>query len=65
MADIDVVKKGSSAWLWILMIVVLALVAWFVMAGNRPQAVGQIEIGGQPHLAAAAAYAVSPSARAL
>ena len=53
MADIDVVKKGSRAWLWVLMLIVLALVLWFIMAnagGQRPQ--GSID-GGQPHHAAA------------
>ena len=35
MADIDVVKKGSSTWLWIVIaLVVLALILWFVMSGD-------------------------------
>jgi hypothetical protein len=40
MADIDVVKKGSGsrAWLWVLMLVVLAIVLWMVLAGGGPDA---------------------------
>ena len=40
MADIDVVKKGSSSWLWIVIaLVVLAIILWFVMRGDPvPQA---------------------------
>jgi len=35
MADIDVVKKGSNTWLWILLAVVIALVLWFVLSGSH------------------------------
>ena len=36
MADIDVVKKGSTSWLWIVIaLIVLALIMWFVM-GRGP-----------------------------
>jgi hypothetical protein len=35
MADIDVVKKGSHVWLWIVLAIVIALVLWYVMAGSR------------------------------
>jgi len=52
MADIDVVKKSSHAWIWILMIVILALVAWFVMRGNRTRTVGELENGGPPQITA-------------
>ena len=31
MADIDVVKKGSRAWLWIVIALVILLALWFVM----------------------------------
>lgn len=36
MADIDVVKKGSNTWMFVLIaLVLLALIIWFVMgAGN-------------------------------
>jgi hypothetical protein len=34
MADIDVVKKGSYVWLWIILAIVIALVLWYVMAGS-------------------------------
>lgn len=37
MADIDVVKKGSRAWLWVVVLLVLALVVWFMMAGSNTQ----------------------------
>lgn len=52
MADIDVVKKSSRAWIWILMIVILALVAWFAFGASRTRTVGELEHGGQPHVAA-------------
>lgn len=56
MAEIDVVKKGSRAWIWILMLVVLAIILWMVMAGNSPDRTGMnIERGGQPLHAAALA----------
>ena len=38
MADIDVVKKGSSWWMWILAVivaVVLVLVLWSVMGSDE------------------------------
>lgn len=58
MADIDVVKKGSRAWVWILMLVVLALILWFVMAGsNTPQTGSMLDAGGA--VAAAAPPLVS------
>ena len=53
MTEIDVVKKGSRTWLWVLMIVALALVLWFMFAGGNNQSGGLIEEGRQPHLAAA------------
>ena len=31
MADIDVVKKGSRAWVWVLMLIVLALILWMML----------------------------------
>jgi len=34
MADIDVVKKGSHTWLWILLAIVIALILWFVLSGS-------------------------------
>lgn len=53
MADIDVVKKGSRAWLWILMLVILAVILGYAMAGSRPATPGASNMGGQPHSAAA------------
>ena len=35
MADIDVVKKGSHTWMWILLAVVIALILWFVVSGSQ------------------------------
>jgi hypothetical protein len=35
MADIDVVKKGSHLWLWIMLAIVIALILWFVLAGSH------------------------------
>jgi hypothetical protein len=37
MADIDVVKKGSRTWLWVVLLLVLALIIWFMMAGTNTQ----------------------------
>ena len=34
MADIDVVKKGSNLWLWIILAIVIGLALWFMMAGS-------------------------------
>ena len=44
MADIDVVKKGSNLWLWIVLAIVIALVLWYVMAGSgaRPSQTGML-----------------------
>ena len=53
MADIDVVKKGSSAWVWILLVIILAVVLWVVLGrGGTPGTSGSIE-SRQPHFAAA------------
>jgi len=35
MADIDVVKKGSHTWLWVLLAIVIALILWFVLSGSH------------------------------
>ena len=34
MADIDVVKKDSRAWIWIVLALVLAVILWFALAGR-------------------------------
>jgi bacteriorhodopsin len=53
MADIDVVKKGSRAWLWVVMAIVLAIVLWLILANaSGPRTQTSID-GGQPHHAAA------------
>lgn len=58
MADIDIVpKKGSSVWLWIVLVVVaLALLFWYMSARNPapsvqlhervPAGVGALDTGG-------------------
>ena len=51
MADIDVVKKGSRTWMWIVLAIVIVLALWFLMAGTRGPQVYRID-GGQPHAAA-------------
>jgi hypothetical protein len=45
MANIDVVKKGSHLWLWIMLAVVIALVLWFVLgkSSRGPAQSGSIE----------------------
>jgi hypothetical protein len=60
MADIDVVKKSSHTWLWIVIAIAIVLALWFMMAGgsNEPR-VGSMIDGGQP---LAAALAASPQA---
>jgi hypothetical protein len=56
MTDIDVVKKGSRAWLWVVIALGALLLLWFFLANNRGTAVQQtghrIVEGGQPQLAA-------------
>ena len=53
MAEIDVVKKGSRAWVWVLMLIALAVLLWFMFAGGTNQSGFMMDEGGQPHLAAA------------
>jgi hypothetical protein len=53
MADIDVVKKGSRAWVWVLLAILLVLFLWFLFAGMNTQQTGSIEGGGGQPLVAA------------
>jgi hypothetical protein len=48
MADIDVVKKGSHLWLWIVLAIVIALILWYVVAGSsaRSAQTGMLLDGG-------------------
>jgi hypothetical protein len=57
MADIDVVKKGSHTWLWIMLAIVIALILWFVLSGSRgtPQTGMLFDRTGQ-HVQLAADY---------
>lgn len=60
MADIDVVKKGSRVWLWILMLVVLAVILWLVMGGMSADRTSSMEQRGEPrHVAPLASAAAS------
>jgi hypothetical protein len=52
MAEIDVVKKRSRAWIWVLMLVILALVLWFTIGSAGDERTG-VYLHGQPHIAAA------------
>jgi len=36
MADIDVVRKGSRTWLWIVIVLAVVLVAWWLMSRSGP-----------------------------
>jgi len=47
MADIDVVKKGSNTWLWIVLVLAaVALILWFAVARNHaPQTGFRIDNG--------------------
>jgi hypothetical protein len=61
MADIDVVKKGSRAWLWITLIVLAIIIIWFMMArsGTNPQTGALLQDGGLPLGAAALSSAAA------
>jgi hypothetical protein len=48
MADIDVVKKGSRTWIWIVLAIALALILWFVMAGTGTRETGNLLQGDGP-----------------
>jgi hypothetical protein len=56
MADIDVVKKPSRTWLWVLMAIIAALVLWFVVMPTRgPEGTGGALFDSEQQYAAAAA----------
>lgn len=40
MADIDVVKKRTSVWPWIIGIIVLALIVWWIAAAMTGSSTG-------------------------
>ena len=56
MADIDVVKKGSNLWLWIVLAMVIGLALWFMLAGSGTGANGS---GTKLHEAAPPASAAA------
>jgi len=51
-ADIDVVKKGSSAWVWVLVVLALIVLLWIVWASvgteETPGATGASGRDGAP-----------------
>jgi ABC-type uncharacterized transport system permease subunit len=52
MADIDVVKKRSRTWLWIVLAIAVVLAIWFLMTRTTPAGQANIPQGGQPYAAA-------------
>jgi hypothetical protein len=57
MADIDVVKKGSRTWLWIVIALAIVVALFFMMRGGQRQGQGSrtgslLNQGGQPLAAA-------------
>ena len=59
MADIDVVKTKSRAWLWIVLAIVLVVVAWMMLSGtDSPTRTGFNMEGGQPRTAAVLALSM-------
>jgi len=62
-ADIDVVKKSSNTWLWIVIAIAVVVALWFMMAGRgNEQRAGSAINGGQPLAAALTAAAHPPLA---
>jgi len=56
MANIDVVKKRSSMSIWMIVLIILAiaLIAWFAMRGGSASSVGPTSELTNPSLAALA-----------
>ena len=53
MADIDVVKKSSHTWLWIMIALVIVAAVFFLLRGNQGSATRSLmHEGGQPLAAA-------------
>ena len=53
MADIDVVKKGSHSWLWIIIVLVILMAVFFLFIRNPETGTGFLnQKGGQPFAAA-------------
>jgi hypothetical protein len=57
MADIDVVKKGSNTWLWIVLVLAaVALIIWFATArSHAPQTGFNLDNGFESTVAAVVA----------
>jgi len=57
MADIDVVKKRTSVWPWVIGLLLLVLIVWVVisMAGTSPARTGALVPQSTPTAVAASA----------
>jgi hypothetical protein len=42
MADIDVVKKGSRTWLWVLLVIAILMIVWFMMGATGTPTTGRV-----------------------
>jgi hypothetical protein len=52
-ADIDVVKRRSTTWIWVVLVALVLLAIWFFMAGGgTEQQIGALHGGAQPLAAA-------------
>jgi hypothetical protein len=65
MADIDVVKKGSRTWLWILVALAVVLLAWWFLSRSPrgPRTAHIAPRGGHPAHASAIARSDGSTAR--
>jgi len=64
MADIDVVKKGSRTWLWIVIALAVVLILWWVMSrpANGTRTTQSVPRATQPaHTAATLVPAGAPA----
>ena len=50
--QIDIVRKRSRTWIWVLMFVVVVLMLWFIAGSVDERTRGNLQ-DGQPHTAAA------------
>jgi len=59
MAEIDVVKKSSHTWVWVLIVLVVLIAAYFMFGRSPEPRTGSVNTyGGQP---LAAALAILPA----
>jgi len=64
MADIDVVKKSSNTWLWILLaIVAVAAIVWFMSSRGTARQTGmRLDPAGPAQLASLSLHESTPRA---